>query len=247
MAIPTSREQLKQYCLRRLGSPVIDINVDDEQLEDRIDDALIYFRDFHYDGTEHIYLPIQVTAQMKQDKYVPLEEDIIGVVNVFPLGDAFSTNNLFNVRYQFFLNDLFNITSSSITPYVMAMRHIETLQEVFNGKKPLRFNRHQNKVYIDMDWKQVVADNEYIILECYKTVDPEVYTDVWGDKWLLRYTTALFKRQWGENLKKFQGIQLPGGLTFNGQQIFDEAQQEIVKLEDEMINTNSLPVADMTG
>lgn len=247
MAKPASREELKEYCLRRLGKPVVDINVDDEQLEDRIDDALAYYRDYHYDGTEHVYLPVQVTAEMKTNKYISLEEDIISVIGVFALGDAYQTNNLFNVRYQFFLNDLFNITSSNITPYVMAMRHIETLQEVFSGKKPIRFNRHQDKVYVDMDWNQMVATGEYLILDCYKTVNPDTYTDVWSDKFLLKYTTQLFKRQWGENLKKFQGISLPGGLQFNGQQIYDEAVEEIRKLEENMINDNSLPVTDMIG
>lgn len=247
MARPTTREELKQYCLRRLGSPVIDINVDDEQLEDRIDDALQYYRDYHFDGTERYYLSVQVTAQDKTNKYITLPEDVVGIVDVFSMGSAFSTNNLFNVRYQFFLNDMYNITTQNITPYVMAMRHIETLQEVFSGKKPLRFNRHQDKVYIDMDWQNNIVDGEYIVLDVYRTIDPDVYTDMWSDIWLQRYATALFKRQWGENLKKFNGLQMPGGLTFNGQQIWDEATEEIKQIEAEMINSYSLPVSDMIG
>lgn len=247
MARPTTREELKQYCLRRLGAPVVDINVDDEQLEDRIDDALQYYRDYHFDGTERYYLAVQITAQDKVNKYLTLPEDVVGVTDVFSMGAAYTTNNLFNIRYQFFLNDMYNITTQNITPYVMAMRHIETMQEMFSGKKPLRFNRHMNKVYIDMAWNDNVADGEYVVLDVYRTINPEVYTDVWSDLWLQRYTTALFKRQWGENLKKFQGLQMPGGITFNGQQIWDEATQEIKDLESEMINSYSLPVSDMIG
>lgn len=248
MANPTSREELKQYCLRRLGSPVIDINVDDEQLEDRIDDALKYYQDYHFDGTEHIYLKHQITADDISNQYITIPELVIGVVRVFDIGDSVNSSNLFNIRYQIHLNDLFDFTSTTYVPYVTAMRHVEQLEEIFVGKQPIRFNRHKNRLHIDLDWTGGdVNVGEYIIIEAYRILDPNTYTDVYGDWWLRQYTTALFKRQWGDNLKKFEGMQLPGGMTFNGQNIYNEAIEEILRLEQEMVNTYSLPVQDMTG
>ena len=157
MATIGSRQQFKDYILRRLGSPVIEINVDDEQVEERIDDALLKFRDYHYDGTEHVYLPYQVTAQDRTNKYVTLPENIIGVTRIFDVNDSYGAMNLFNIRYQLHLNELFNISSVSVTPYVVAMRHIEFVEEVFVGKKPIRFNRHMDRLYVDMKWNYNVS------------------------------------------------------------------------------------------
>ena len=248
MANPSSREELKQYCLRRLGAPVIDINVDDEQLEDRIDDALKYYQDYHFDGTEHVYLKHQITADDISNEYIPIPEPVIGVVRVFDIGDSVNSSNLFNIRYQIHLNDLFDFTSTTYVPYVTAMRHVEQLEEIFVGKQPIRFNRHKNRLHIDLDWSGGdVNVGEYVIVEAYRILDPDTYTDVYSDWWLRQYTTALFKRQWGNNLKKFEGMQLPGGMTFNGQLLYQEAEDEIQRLEQEMINSYSLPVSDMTG
>ena len=247
MAVPTTRNTFKDYCLRRLGSPVIDINVDEEQVQDRIDDALAKFRDYHYDGTERVLISHQVTATDKTNRYISLDEDVIAVTRVMDIGDAINGSNLFNIRYQIHLNDLFDFSSSSYVSYVMAMRHVETLEEIFVGSKPIRFNRHQDRLYIDMNWTDDVNTGEYIIIDGYRTIDPEVYADVWNDPWLKRYATALIKRQWGENLKKFEGMQLPGGIQFNGQKIWEEASEEINKIEDELISSHSLPVMDMIG
>lgn len=246
MAI-TTRQQFKDYVLRRLGAPVIDINVDDEQVNDRIDDALIKYRDYHYDGMQHVYLPYQVTAQDRTNKYITLPEDMIAVTRIFDVNDSYGAMNLFNIRYQLHLNELFNISSVSVTPYVVAMRHIEFLEEVFVGKKPIRFNRNMDRLYVDMKWDDDVQVGQYIIIDGYKTVDPEEFPDVWEDQWLKKYATALVKKQWGENLKKFEGMNLPGGLTFNGQKIWDEANEEVEKLEQSVINDYSLPVTDMIG
>jgi hypothetical protein len=247
MAVVGSRKQFKEYILRRLGAPVIDINVDDEQIEDRIDDALAKFRDYHFDGTVHLYLPIQITQENIDNRYVTLPEEIVGVVRIFDVNDSYGAMNLFNVRYQLHLNELFNISSVSVTPYVIAMRHIEFLEEVFVGKKPIDFNRHMNRLYVHMNWKDDIYPGQYIIIECYQTVNPEQYPDVWDDQWLKKYATALVKRQWGENLKKFEGMNLPGGITFNGQKIWEEAQEECNRLEESVINDYSLPVTDMIG
>ena len=247
MALPQSREQLKEYCLRNLGKPVIDINVDNEQLEDRIDEAIAYYRDYHFDGTERVYYKHLVTQADIDNGYITVPEGIIGVTGCFVVGGTYSVNNLFNVRYQIHLNDLYNVLQQSVVPYTMAMTHVNLLEEIFVGKQPIRYNRHNDRVYIDTNWGDKIPLNTYVILDAYLVIDPDTNTDMYADRWLLRYITALFKRQWGENLKKFEGMQMPGGLTFNGQKIWDESMEEIRKLEDEMISSYSLPVHDMIG
>lgn len=246
MANPTTRQQFIDNCLRRLGAPVLEINVSEEQIDDRVDEALSYYWDYHFDGTEKIYYRHQVTAQDKVNGYITLPENIIGAVNLFPIGNSLNTNNMFNIRYQIALNDLYTLTNVSMVPYYMALQHIRVLEELLVGQQMIRYTRHRNKLHIDMDWNKLSDDN-YLIVEAYEVLDPATYPDVWKDRWLLQYATALIKRQWGTNLKKFEGMKLPGGLTFNGQQIYDEAIQEITKMEDEMINKYSLPVHDMVG
>lgn len=246
MATPTNRSQFIENCLRRLGKPVVEINVDDDQVDDRVDEAIRYYWDYHFDGSEKIYYKQQITAQDKANRYIVMPENIIGVVNIFEIGQALNTNNLFNIRYQIALNDLYTLTSVSMVPYYMAMQHVQFLESMLVGKQPLRYNRHINKLYIDMDWN-IVNEGDYVIVEAYQVVDPNVYTDAWGDRWLLRYAACLIKQQWGQNLKKFEGMKMPGGLTFNGQKIYDEATREREELEKEMIFTYSLPATDMIG
>lgn len=246
MASPITRDQFKENCLRRLGKPVIEINVDDDQVDDRIDEALRFYWDYHFDGSEKTYYKYQVTPQDKINKYITMPENIIGVINMFDLGSALGVNNLFNIRYQIALNDLYTLTSVSMVPYYMAMQHVQFLEFILVGKQPLRYNRHINKLYIDMDWERV-AEGQYIVVEAYQVVDPNTYTDAWSDRWLLRYAACLIKQQWGTNLKKFEGMQMPGGLRFNGQKIYDEATAEREELEKEMIYTYSLPATDMIG
>ena len=246
MAVPTTRAQFKEYCLRANGKPVIEINVDDDQVEDRIDEALKYYWDYHFDGSEKIYFKYQITAQTKIDRYVPMPENVIGVVNLFPIGQALNTNNLFNIRYQIALNDLYTLTSVSMVPYYMALTHVQFLEQMLVGQQPIRYNRHINRLYIDMDWN-IINEGDYIIAEAYQIVDPDVYADVWKDRWLARYASCLIKQQMGINTKKFNGMQLPGGLSFNGQAIYDEATKERYELEHEMISSYSLPVTDLIG
>ena len=246
MANPTTREEFKENCLRRLGKPVIEINVDDDQVDDRINEALSYYWDYHFDGSEKTYYKYTVTQTDKTNKYITMPENIIGVVKIFDLGSALGINNLFNIRYQIALNDLYTLTSVSMVPYYMAMQHVQFLEQLLVGQQPLRYNRHINKLYLDMDWDRVDV-GQYIIVEAYQVVDPDVYTDVWKDRWLLRYAACLIKQQWGTNLKKFEGMKMPGGLIFNGQTIYNEATQERAELEKEMVYSYSLPVTDMIG
>ena len=247
MAVPSTRAELKEFCLRRLGKPVIEVNIDDDQMEDRIDEALAYYQDYHFDGSERTFLKHVVTADDKTNEYITISDsNIIGVVNIFDIGDATSTNNLFNVRYQIALNDLYDLSRYDLVPFYMNFMNIRFIEEILIGKQPLRYNRHVNKLHIDMDWGKVEVGN-YLIAEVYAKINPETYTDVYADRWLMRYTTSLFKVQWGQNLSKFVGMQLPGGVQFNGDQIFQQGLEDKRNLEQEMISSFSLPVADMIG
>jgi len=246
MAQPTTRAEFKEWCLRKLGKPVIEINVDDDQVDDRIDESLSYYWDYHFDGSERTFLKRALTSDDISNKYIDVAENIIGVVNLFDIGDALSVNNLFNIRYQFALNDMYDMSNYRLQEYMMAMQHIQFIEEMLVGKQPIRYNRHINRLYIDMDWGRVNV-GDYIIAECYQIVDPTVYADVYKDRWLQNYTTAKIKYQWGSNLTKFNGMQLPGGVTFNGEQILQDARDEIQRLEEDMITSYSLPVHDMVG
>ena len=268
----TTRETLKQYALRALGKPVIEINVEDDQVEDRIDEALQYFAQYHYDGVERMYLKYQVTADditrarsdetlstvtdtadstvtasfKEQKNYIPMPSNVMSVIKIFPFTDK-AALNLFDVRYQLRLNDLYDFSSTSIIHYDMVLRHLDFLDHILVGEKPTRFNQYNNRLYIDMDWKNDISVGEYLIIECYRKLDPDTMTDVYNDIFLKRYVTALFKRQWGANLSKFNGVTMLGGVTLNGQQIFQEAQEDIRKLEEEIRGTYETPVTYMIG
>tara|TARA_Y100000593_G_scaffold73341_1_gene134742 strand:- start:645 stop:1454 length:810 start_codon:yes stop_codon:yes gene_type:complete len=256
MSNPSSRETLKQYALRALGKPVIEINVDDHQVDDRIDEALQYFAQYHYDGVRRTYLKYKYTqtdkdrivgnisetrtegntastAWEEDTNYLMVPESVISVVNIFPFSDK-GNLNLFDVRYQMRLNDLYDFSSTSIINYDVVLRHLDFLDHILVGEKPLRYTQHDNRLYIDMDWKNDLQVGEYLVIECYRKLDPDSFTDVYNDIYLKRYTTALIKRQWGANLSKFNGVTMVGGVTLNGGQIMQEAQQDIEKLETEI-------------
>ena len=255
MAVPSTRETLKQYCLRNLGKPVIDINVDDDQVEDRIDEALQYFAQYHVDGVERMYLKYEVTqadvTRMTTDSSESITEDsvtttwkqgnnflvvpssVISVVNVFPLSDR-GNLNMFDVRYQLRLNDLYDFSSTSIVHYEMTMQHLDFLDHILVGEKPMRFNQLSNKLFLDMDWTNDINVGEFLSFEVYRKVDPATYTDLFDDIYLKRYTTSLIKRQWGQNLSKFSGTAMLGGVTLNGPELFSTAIDEQQKLEEEI-------------
>ena len=265
MANPNSRATLKEYCLRTLGKPVIEINVDDDQVEDRIDEALQYFAQYHYDGVERMYLKHQIT-QAEIDRaatntsvtatdtvdnsitatwlegkgFIPIPDNVLSVVKVFDFTDR-ANLNLFDVRYQLRLNDLYDFSSTSVIHYQMTMTHLDFLDHILVGERPIRFNQHQNRLYVDMDWKNDVNANDFIIIEAYRKLDPTTYTDVFNDIYLKRYTTALIKRQWGANLSKFEGVQMLGGVTLNGAALFEQANADIEKLEEQIQLAYELP------
>ena len=313
MAKPTTRNQFKDYCLRRLGHPVIEINIDDDQLEDRIDDALQFFHDYHFDGCEKIYMKHQFTQEDIDRRWIYAPDAVIFVHSVLPFDDSNSSVNMFDLRYQLRLHDLYDFTSVSYVSYEITMQHIRTLNLLFSGTPQFRFNRHQNKLMLDIDWSRDAQVGKYVIIECYRKLEPDTitltgtvtgntssntlvgtstifdqeiiendfitlsngvevqvrkinspteiviaantlsanatantmtkdgYSDVWDDRFLKQYTTAKIKYQWGSNLSKFAGVQLPGGVTLDGPRIMEEAQREIDKIEEEMQSYNILP------
>ena len=257
MAVPNTKATFKSYCLRALGFGVIDINVSDDQVDDRIDEAIQYFSHYHYDGVEKMYLKYEVTqddvdrarsndttsatdtidstvtASFKEGKnYIPMPSSIVSVLQIFPLDDS-STNNMFDIRYQLRLNDLYDFSSTSIIQYEMTMQQLDHLSHILTGEVPIRFNQHQNRLYLDMDWESVTV-GEYLIIECYRKVDPASYADMFDDIYLKRYATALIKQQWGANLSKFGGVAMLGGVTMNGETIYSQAIEEIQRLEEQM-------------
>ena len=305
MAIPNTRSSLKEYCLRSLGKPVIDINVDEDQVEDRIDEALQYFAQYHTDGVERMYLKYKVTADdvtrltkkksfnadekgtvaenieleegtntleegagdliqetgsalLTEDSslvrtvyeetqnYLIVPDSVISVINIFPLSDR-ANLNIFDVRYQLRLNDLYDFSSTSIVHYEMTMRHLDFLDHILVGEKPLRFNQLSNRLYIDMDWNEDISVDEYLIIECYRKLDPSSHSNIFDDLYLKRYTTALIKRQWGQNLSKFSGTAMLGGVTLNGPELFSTAIAEQQKLEDEIRTNYEEPPHIMQG
>jgi hypothetical protein len=322
MAI-SSRQGLIDYCLRRLGFPVIEINVDDDQVEDRIDDALQYFQEYHFDGVERLYLTHKVTtAELKfsglsapsfqnnemligntsgatcilytlsgttaritnvkgvfttgetvtgstsgfsralaatsfytpgdiQNGYLPLPDSVIGVIRVLPVNGPSSgmnnRNNMFDLIYQFRLNDMYNLLSADMVYYTQVQQHLSMLDMLLVGDRSFKYNRKMDKMYVDMNWEEVLNPDDFIVIECYRILDPSTYTQVYDDMFLKRYSTALLKRQWGENMKKFGGIQLPGGVILNGKEIYDEAVEEITLIENEMQLKSELPIDFMVG
>ena len=246
MSRPNTKTTFKEHCLRRLGKPVIEINVDEDQVDDRVDEALDYYADYHFDAFEVTYYKHQVNQTDKDNGYITIPENIIGVVDIFDIGDATSTNNLFNVRYQIALNDLYDLSRYELVPFYMNFQNIRFIEEILVGKQRIRYNRHMNRLHVDMGWDRFDAGN-YIVCKAYRVIDPDTYTDVWKDRWLLRYASALIKLQWGSNLIKFEGMQLPGGVQFNGQKLYDDAFAERQQLEEEMATAYVYPPEDMVG
>ena len=270
MAIPTSKSTFKSYCLRNLGFGVIDINVSDDQTDDRIDEALQYFAQYHYDGVEKMYLKYQITqtdidrargnttttsadsvdstitGSFKEgNNFIPMPSAVVSVSNIFDFSNAM-TNNMFDIRYQLRLNDLYDFSSTSIIHYQMTMQQLDMLSHVLVGEVPIRYNQHQNRLYLDMDWEQITV-GEFLIIECYRKIDPETYTDIFDDIYLKRYATALIKRQWGANLSKFNGVATLGGVSMNGEQIYSQAIEEIQRLEEQIQLSFETPIDYMIG
>jgi hypothetical protein len=271
MASPNSKATFKSYIERKLGAPVLEINVDDDQFDDRMDEALQYFREFHYEGAIKCYLKHQLTqAEIDSFKtnethnaatsggqvisgqtygegqnYITLPEHVLSVIQIFPFSSG-QQSNMFDIQYQLRLNDLWYLSSTSVLYYSQVQSHLAMLNDILVGQIPIRYNMHSNRLYIDYNTAKLTA-GEWIIVECYRMIDPTDMTDVYNDMWLKKYATNLVKYQWGENLSKFSGISLPGGVTLDAQQMKEEAKEEILRLEEESRNNFEMPVLDMIG
>lgn len=245
MAIQTL-DDFKKYCLRSLGAPVVSIDVTDDQIQDRYEDSLRMYNDFHYDGTEKTYFKHQITQTDYDNKYILLPDNIVGINRVIKnrasaggSGDA----SLFNVEYQFLLNQMHLLWSAgNIAYYEHTMQHITMMDQILNGQPTFRFTRSTDKLFIDVNWTKNMTPGSWIVIECYMAIDPEVNIKAFNDIWFKKYTTAMIKRQWGENLKKFGGVQMVGGTVLNGQIIYDEAIQDIQRLELELRSTFEQPI-----
>jgi len=268
MPQPTSRDEIIDYALRRLGSPVVEINVDREQCEDRLDEAMQLFAQRHFDGTEKAFFKHKITQADKDNMYVdtnsfgpvngatgeaPTGRDIMSVIRVFQFGD-FSNINMFDVRYQMALVDYFGINrglnanlSLGLANYDSTKRHISLIEDMFQPEKQIRFNKVTNRLHLDMNWTVDLTVNEHIIIEAFVSLNPNIFVEIYNDRMVKEYFTALIKKQWGTNMSKFDGVQLPGGVTLRGSQILIEAMQEIKDIEARYMRDYELPVDFTVG
>jgi len=282
MAQPTSRQELINYCKRKLGAPVLEINVADEQIDDLVDDAIQFFQERHFDGVGQVFLKYQLTQDdinrgrapngevptagivtttastsingtsitfnyKENSNFLQIPPSVIGITKIYHFdGSNTTTNNMFSVKYQLFLNDIYYWGSTEILTYAMTKTYLEDIDFLLTTQKQIRFNQRQDRLYLDIDWGSVRA-GDYVIIDCYRALDPSDYTRVWNDSFLKMYLTSLVKRQWGQNLIKFQGVKLPGGVELNGRQIYDDAQKELDVIMERMSNTYELPPLDMIG
>jgi hypothetical protein len=280
MAQPSSRQELVDYCLRKLGAPVLEINVADEQIDDLVDDALQLFQERHFDGVYQTYLKYQVTQEdidrgrakgisgvgvastsasagigtttvtfnyYENSNYLQIPPHVVGVNKIFHFeGSNSISSGMFSIKYQLFLNDIYYWGSTELLTYSMVKTYLEDIDWLLTTQKQIRFNKRQDRLYLDIDWSALQVGH-YIIIDCYRMLDPGDYSRVWNDSFLKPYLTALIKRQWGQNLIKFQGVKLPGGVELNGRQLFDDGQKEIDAIIDKMSSTYELPPLDMIG
>lgn len=246
MAKPTNRQELIDYCLRQLGAPVLEVNVDDDQVDDRIDEALQRYHEFHMDGQRRAYIPVQITPQDLQNKYVTLNDEVLYVTRVLPITNSWAAINMFSMKYQMYLNDFYALyRAESLQYYVEMQRYLQEIDLILNGVQAIQYQRHGNKLFIDMGWTDKLLAGQYIMVEAYVSVGENA--EMWNDTWLKRYSTALIKRQWGQNLSKFDGMQLPGGVTINAQRILEEATTEIQALEESLRDAYELPADFIVG
>ena len=281
MAKPATRQQLIDYSLRKLGAPVLEINVDDDQIDDLVDDAIQLFQDRHFDGVERMYLKYELTQNdidrgranetqgvgittttatstsiagygtttntfQESSNFIQIPDAVIGIEKVFKFDTNSISGGMFSIKYQLFLNDLYRFNSVDLLQYSMTKRYLEDIDFLLTTDKQIRFNRRQNRLYLDIDWKQEKA-GKFIIIECYRILDPDTFTGVYNDPFLKQYVTALIKRQWGQNLIKFRGVKLPGGLELNGREIYDDAERDIETIKQKMTLEYEVPPLDMIG
>ena len=278
MAKPSTRQGLIDYCLRKLGAPVLEINVDDEQIDDLVDDAIQYFNERHFDGVEKMYLKYKITSDdvargratgtsgvgivtttgtstgiaattfnfYETSNFIQVPDSVIGIERIFKFDTSSISGGMFSIKYQLFLNDLYYFNSVELLQYSMVKSYLEDIDFLLTTDKQVRFNKRQDRLYLDIDWGSQVA-NEFIIIECYRALDPASFTQIYNDSFLKKYLTSLIKRQWGQNLIKFNGVKLPGGIELNGRQLYEDAERELEDIKQRMTMEYELPPLDFIG
>jgi hypothetical protein len=281
MSKPASRQELIDYCLRRLGAPVLEINVADDQIDDLVDDALQYFQERHFDGVERMYLKYQFTQDdidrgtarnnggvglvtttassnnisglgtitssfYETSNFIQVPDSVIGIEKVFKFDSSTISGGMFSIKYQLFLNDLYYFNSVDLLQYSMTKRYLEDIDFLLSTDKQIRFNKRQNRMYLDIDWGAQQVGN-YIVIDCYRILDPDDFNKVYNDSFLKIYLTALIKKQWGQNLIKFRGVKLPGGIELNGRELYEDAEKDLESLRQRMASEYELPPYDFIG
>ena len=263
---PATKTELKDYALRRLGYPTIDINVATEQLDDLVEEAIDYYQEYHYNGSYQAWMKIEVTDAIKTaaksetqqgstawygvNNYVSTPPGMLGINHVYTNIGASSIvpGNIFNIKYQIFLNDIYAMTHGQILHYYMTSQYLETLDWVTNSQqnRRIKWNEHGGKLSLDFDWDDITT-GDYILVDCTMRQDPDANTGMYNDNWLKDYVEALFQQQWGRNLSKYDGIQMLGGVTLNGRQILEDASQFKKDLETQVRETYEIPPLDLIG
>ena len=285
MAQPATRQELIDYGKRQLGAPVLEINVAEEQVEDALDDTIIFYQDRHMDGVEKMYLKHKITKDFtdtvqasgqdgaetslgittttsssvnvtgigsttfsfeETQNFIQIPDAVIGIEKVWKVDSRSIASNMFNLTYQIFLNEIYYFSSMELLSYTQTKRYLEDIDFILHPDKQIRFNRRMNRLYIDSDYSSMKED-DYLIIECYRVLDPNDYPKVYNDRWVKKYFTAKLKKQWGQNLIKFQGVKLPGGIELNGRQIYDDGVAEMQAIEDKMTTEFELPPLDFIG
>ena len=278
MAKPSTRQGLIDYCLRKLGAPVLEVNVDDEQIDDLVDDAIQYFNERHYDGVEKMYLKYKITSDdvargraqgtdgvgivtttgtstgiaattfnfYETSNFIQVPDSVIGIERIFKFDTSSISGGMFSIKYQLFLNDLYYFNSVELLQYSMVKSYLEDIDFLLTTDKQVRFNKRQDRLYLDIDWGSQTA-NEFIVIECYRALDPASFTQIYNDSFLKKYLTSLIKRQWGQNLIKFNGVKLPGGIELNGRQLYEDAERELEDIKQRMTMEYELPPLDFIG
>ena len=281
MAKPSSRQELIDYCFRKLGAPVLEINVDDDQADDLVDDALQLFGERHFDGIERMYLKYELTQEdidrgkaantngvgivtttgnstnvsglgtvtsnfYETSNFIQVPDAVVGIDKIFKFDTSSISGGMFSIKYQLFLNDLYYFNSVNLLQYSMTKRYLEDIDFLLTTDKQIRFNKRQNRLYLDIDWKAQDVGT-FLVIQCDRILNPDDFTGVYNDSFLKLYLTSLIKRQWGQNLIKFQGVKLPGGLELNGRQIYDDAERELESIRSRLISEYELPPLDFIG
>jgi hypothetical protein len=279
MAKPSTRQGLIDYCLRKLGAPVLEINIDDDQIDDLVDDTIQYFNERHFDGVERMYLKYKITADdinrgkgpgkdgvtgivtttvnhsvgvttqfsfEENSNYIQVPDSIIGIENIFRFDTSSISSGMFSIKYQLFLNDLYYFNSVELLQYSMTKSYLADIDHLLTTDKQVRFNQRQDRLYLDIDWASQ-KEGTYIVLDCYRALDPASFTQVYNDTFVKKYLTALMKRQWGQNLIKFNGVKLPGGIELNGRQLYEDGERELEAIRQKMTSEYELPPLDLIG